>query len=114
MSIADSRTLRNEAPGLIKYIDDSIAILNKTVQSINQQIIDRPTSVGIDGEGKIFTSDEGLKKVLMETTKKIEDLKADKDILIRDTNANENGQLTNTLKKLSYTFKSMFTAEVYK
>lgn len=114
MSISDSRTLRNEAPGLIKYIDDSIDILNKTVQSINQQIIDRPTSVGIDGEGKIFTSDEGLKKVLMETTKKIEDLKSDKDILIQDTNANANGQLTNTLKKLSYTFKSMFTAQVYK
>lgn len=114
LSLADDKTLGSMAQAVNKYIEDSIALLEQTVNSINKQIIDRPTSIGIDGNGKIFTSDEGLKKVLVETTKKIEDLKADKKILEQDYNTNQNTPLADTLKKLSYTFKNMFTAEVYK
>lgn len=114
LSLADNKTIGSAEETLKKYIDDSIAIFEQTVQTINKQILDRPTNVGIDAEGKIFTSDEGLKRVLMETTKKIEDLKGDKEILMQDLNSNPNSPLANTLQKLSYTFKNMFTAEVYK
>lgn len=114
LSLTEGKTLADSADDIIRYIDDSISILNQTVQSINQQIIDRPTNVGIDAAGKIFTSDEGLKKVLIETNKKIADLKSDREIFINDFNSNKTGKLSDTLEKLSYTFKNMFTTGIYK
>lgn len=114
MSITNDRVLKDSVSELIQYIDDSINILDKTVQSINQQIISRPTNIGVDSQGKLFTNDEGLKRVLIETNKKIEDLKLDKQILLQDNQTNPNTPLTNTLEKLSYTFKSMLTAKAYK